>query len=329
MVCIVAFFIGYATSEVPAGINWYEKGLVALHAGNYEEAIRDFTLTIEIFPEDYEALSNRGVAWFHLEIYDRAVEDATRALEVNPYYSVGANQLAWMLATCPDSRYRDGKKAVALAEKVVGRFPEANFLDTLAAAYAEAGNMEAAVQVQRSAVGRLRNEVAVRERESFKKRLKEYGQADAGGPVKKPTATRQAAMASDTIRPVAGRGPSRLEPPSSGLAARDAASPIKDQKTATTVLPTSGAARRFTVHLLSSRQEAWALEKAASFPPEKRPAFVHRTLVANDDTPWFRIYTGAFDTRHAAQEHADTLKRAGHGWANVIPLPAGLNAVSR
>ena len=58
------------------------------------------------------------------------------------------NDLAWLLATCPDNSVRNGQKAVELAQQAVqlsnGRSPE--ILDTLAAAYAEAGRFHEAVE---------------------------------------------------------------------------------------------------------------------------------------------------------------------------------------
>ena len=53
--------------------------------------------------------------------------------------------LAWLLATCPDEKMRDGAAAVELAEKAAAgsrRFGYREFLDTLAAAYAEAGRFD-------------------------------------------------------------------------------------------------------------------------------------------------------------------------------------------
>ena len=58
--------------------------------------------------------------------------------------------LAWLLATCPDARHRDGKKAVEFAARhclfVTGGTP--NHLNTLAAAYAEGGDFAKAVEWQ-------------------------------------------------------------------------------------------------------------------------------------------------------------------------------------
>ncbi len=67
------------------------------------------------------------------------------------------NGLAYVLATAPDPALRDGGRAVRLAEAAVaeseGRHPD--YLDTLAAAYAEIGDFERAVAEERRALAQL------------------------------------------------------------------------------------------------------------------------------------------------------------------------------
>jgi hypothetical protein len=60
------------------------------------------------------------------------------------------NRLAWMLATCKGSNVRDGQRAVQLAEEVAAATSraKANYMDTLAAAYAEVGDFPKAISVQ-------------------------------------------------------------------------------------------------------------------------------------------------------------------------------------
>jgi TPR repeat protein len=66
------------------------------------------------------------------------------------------NDLAWVLATCPDERYRDIKRALKLGESLVSLgLTEPSNLDTLAAAYAVNGDFEKAIHVQQEALEKL------------------------------------------------------------------------------------------------------------------------------------------------------------------------------
>ncbi|HEU5247749.1 MAG TPA: glycosyltransferase family 39 protein [Candidatus Udaeobacter sp.] len=69
------------------------------------------------------------------------------------------DELAWLLATYPDSQTRDGTEAVRLAERACAlterRIPA--LLDTLAAAYAEAGDFPHAISVAEEALNRARS----------------------------------------------------------------------------------------------------------------------------------------------------------------------------
>jgi TPR repeat protein/serine/threonine protein kinase len=67
------------------------------------------------------------------------------------------NEVAWILATAGDETIRNGTNAIAFAEKAVaatGR-TNANYIDTLAAAYAEAGQFTNAVTAERAAIALL------------------------------------------------------------------------------------------------------------------------------------------------------------------------------
>lgn len=70
------------------------------------------------------------------------------------------NGMAWFLATCNDSKLRDGTGAVGFAEKAVTATSRKDpmILDTLAAAYAEAGQFTNAVSLQQEAIALLHTE---------------------------------------------------------------------------------------------------------------------------------------------------------------------------
>jgi len=64
------------------------------------------------------------------------------------------NILAWLLATASDDSVRDGKRAVQLAERAntLAGNNDPTILHTLAAAYAEAGRFDEALQTARQAM---------------------------------------------------------------------------------------------------------------------------------------------------------------------------------
>jgi len=99
-----------------------------------------------------------------------ALLELQRASALRPRAPAPAYKLAWLLATHPDARWRDGRRALELARAAgdaLGWKGAAAF-DAEAAALAELGRfdeaVEAAAAARRRAGGRLRDEVAARER---------------------------------------------------------------------------------------------------------------------------------------------------------------------
>jgi Flp pilus assembly protein TadD len=82
-----------------------------------------------------------------------AIAEYSQALQLRPGMDDAANALAWLLAACPDRSLRDGARAITLARQASEHSHNQNpvFLGTLAAAYAEVGQVsEAAATAQRA-----------------------------------------------------------------------------------------------------------------------------------------------------------------------------------
>ena len=96
-------------------------------------------------------IHNRAVVLTHMGRIREAISEYERALDLNPDSGGTHNNLAWLLATSKDSSIRDGKLAVEHALRAVELGRTGAWLDTLAAAYAESGNFEAAITAEEEA----------------------------------------------------------------------------------------------------------------------------------------------------------------------------------
>jgi tetratricopeptide (TPR) repeat protein len=121
--------------------------------GRFAEALRDYSEAIRLTPQDAHAHANRGDAYQSLGRWQEARDDLTRAIQLAEDSPRVLQSAAWLMATCPDSAIRDAKLAVQAAERAVelSAEPDALLLDTLAAAYANAGRFtEAVAKIQES-----------------------------------------------------------------------------------------------------------------------------------------------------------------------------------
>ncbi len=147
----------------------------------FPEAIEQFLEVSRIDPADARAHFLRGGMLEAQKQAWEAVAAYRESLVLNPDQVRVANALAWLLATHPDGEIRNGAEAVELSEWATGARGREDpmLLDTLAAAYAEAGRFEEAAATARKAVdlaqGAEKDELA----EELEGRLKLY---EAGRP---------------------------------------------------------------------------------------------------------------------------------------------------
>jgi protein O-mannosyl-transferase len=126
----------------------------------FAEAADHLRKALQINPDLAIAHNGLALALAELGVFQETIEQFQEAVRLLPEKPEALKNLAWALATCPDRKLRDGTKAVELAERAVAlcetRQPE--FLDTLAAAYAEAGRYSEAARTADEAVGLARQQ---------------------------------------------------------------------------------------------------------------------------------------------------------------------------
>jgi serine/threonine protein kinase/WD40 repeat protein/Flp pilus assembly protein TadD len=131
----------------------YQRGLVLARQGKVDEAIADWSRTIALEPEHVEAYAARGGAYSSSSRWDEAAGDYARLVELRPDWPEFHNGAAWLLATHPDPRRRDAKRAVALAQRAVELDPdEGNYWNTLGVAQYRSGDSKAAIAALEKAV---------------------------------------------------------------------------------------------------------------------------------------------------------------------------------
>jgi serine/threonine-protein kinase len=156
-----------------AGVHLH-RGQLLLAMARDDEARRDFDTFIRLSPEDAVGYYLRSCCWRRCHDYARQRDDLEQAVRLAPDFSVACNSLSWLLATCPDPNFRDGRRAVALGRRAVEHSPEparAECLDTLAAALAENGEFAEAIAKEREAVSLMED---VNRRLNYERRLLLY-----------------------------------------------------------------------------------------------------------------------------------------------------------
>ncbi len=126
-------------------------GLALFEVGKVDEAIEQWSQSLELNPDSTEARLNLGNAFLVRGRFGEAAGQWLAALALEPNRIPVLSNLAWMLATCPDARARDGRQAVEYAERALklSGVEDPLLLDIAGAAYAEAGRFAEAAQAAR------------------------------------------------------------------------------------------------------------------------------------------------------------------------------------
>ncbi len=135
----------------------YNLGLALEAKKRFADAIESHEKAIRLRPELADAHLHRGMALAAEGRSRDAIGAFRTAIQIRPNWTRPLLQLANLLASYPDEAVRDGAEAVHLAEAALASIaePTPRTLAIMAAAYAEAGQFDAAILVSNRIINAL------------------------------------------------------------------------------------------------------------------------------------------------------------------------------
>lgn len=132
---------------------YQDLGTIFLMRGQLDNAVFQFSQALKIRPNFVEAHLGLARALGAKGRNEEAITHFQDVLKINPRNLGAASGLAWLFATHPDSKFRNGAEAIRLAEMVceATEYKLPLPLHTLAAAYAESGQFDKAQVTARKA----------------------------------------------------------------------------------------------------------------------------------------------------------------------------------
>jgi tetratricopeptide (TPR) repeat protein len=148
---------GLAVSPTDPDLH-YTLGQALARKGDFASATNQFVYALLLQPAWAEAHLSLGRALVYLGDAPNGLRQMQEAVRLAPDWPLALSRLAWLLATSPDAVLRNGPEAVRLAEHACAVASRRNpaLLDTLAAAYAEAGRFPEAINAAQEALALAR-----------------------------------------------------------------------------------------------------------------------------------------------------------------------------
>jgi Zn-dependent protease with chaperone function len=163
----------FATAMVVVGVMGYQVNFgevgQRLNDRFFESVLKKEIARNPDTPELYRAL---GDIYYHWKKYSQSIDCYIRTLDLAPNDPEALNNLAWLYATCEDKSLRDPHLALNLSKKAASISPQAHILDTLAESFYINGQLEMAIKSAQAALAAAREN-----RSYFMDQLKKFRNA--------------------------------------------------------------------------------------------------------------------------------------------------------
>jgi tetratricopeptide (TPR) repeat protein len=150
----------FRTLDPKYGAPWRLYGDIYFELAEYDSAIGNYSEAIKRNASDAEAFEHRGSAYFRISDTGSAIRDFETAIRLAPANPNSYVKLGWLLAAAPEARFRDGNRAIEMAqeaERLADPQRPAFLILLLPVAYAEAGRFDEAVRAQERVVEEIKS----------------------------------------------------------------------------------------------------------------------------------------------------------------------------
>ena len=130
------------------------RGHARYQLGKTSEALRDFDEALDLDPKNPAVYADRGDLHAFLGEWSKAAKDYQTAVRLNNKLGRAYQSMAWMMATCPEQKFRDRGLALKAANRAIELDGQSDYryLDTLAAAQANNDSFPEAEETVRKAM---------------------------------------------------------------------------------------------------------------------------------------------------------------------------------
>jgi tetratricopeptide (TPR) repeat protein len=151
---------------------------VQMRNARFDAAAQHYRQALQLAPSARTRLSLALALWRGGRERDARAE-LERGVAAEPTHLATGNALARLLAAAPDARVRDGRRALALSQRLLQSSSSPELGQTLAMALAETGDFSRAVDVQQQVIAAYRGSAPAAWLAALESNLARYGQRQA------------------------------------------------------------------------------------------------------------------------------------------------------